>query len=295
MKRIITVLCVLLLALLTACAAKGPTEEKAVEVVTEKKAENVETPKGESKDGLASKGKIKLGTVSFCLDLVEAIKQDFEDRSGYELEIVVFDDYIQPNVATVEGSIDVNVFQYEPYLDEYNKDMGTNLKAYKKTFGIVEALYSSKIKSLDELQDGAKVGVISSPSNKAVALRILEEQGLLTLKEDVALPNVLDILENPKNLEIVELGDGRALVSSIEDFDIIQTSGINMQMADYDPMDALAFASDKIHYELGFCIVTKEERQNEEWLEDLAVSLNSDVMEKFIEENYQGSWTLTSN
>lgn len=274
-----------ILGILSGCGTKtnDTATEKSEEETSETQTNNEKGIKGEI---------VKLGTSVLGKDLVEFIEPYFEEESGYDLEIQVFEDFVMPNTATVEGSIDVNVYQYESFLDQYNVDSETNLKSYAKTFGLIEGIYSSKVTGFYDLKEGSKVGVIGSPSNKAVALRMLQDEGLIKLDPNVAMPNVVDIVENPLNLEIIEMNDGRSLAMAIDDFDIIQTSGINMEMSGYDPTDALAFASDEIHDELAYCIVVNENNTNAEWLAALEKALNSEIMSKYIEENYKGSYFL---
>lgn len=119
---------------------------------------------------------------------------------------MTFNDYVLPNEALSKGDIDVNAFQHKPYLDQQIKDRGYKLVAVGNTFVYPIAGYSKKIKSLDELQPGSQIAVPNDPTNLGRSLLLLQQVGLIKLKDGVGLlPTSLDIVENPKNLKIVEL------------------------------------------------------------------------------------------
>ncbi|SHI16301.1 methionine ABC transporter substrate-binding lipoprotein MetQ [Ferrimonas marina] len=123
-----------------------------------------------------------------------------------DVEIVPFTDYVTPNAALNDGSIDINAFQHRPYLDGQVEARGYDLVAVANTFVYPIAAYSSSISDLSELADGAKVALPNDPTNLGRSLVLLESQGLLTLKEGVGIAATpRDVVENPKNLEILEL------------------------------------------------------------------------------------------
>ena len=128
------------------------------------------------------------------------------DQAGIALKVVEFTDYIQPNKATENGEVDANYFQHGPYLENFNEENGTHLVSVASIHYEPLGLYPGKAKSLDELADGAKIGVPNDTTNEARALQLLAAQGLITLKEGAGLTATKnDIAENPKNLEIVEM------------------------------------------------------------------------------------------
>ena len=127
---------------------------------------------------------------------------------------------VLPNEALSKGDIDANAFQHNPYLDQQLKDRGYKLVAVGNTFVYPIAGYSKKIKSLDELQDGSQVAVPNDPTNLGRSLLLLQKVGLIKLKDGVGLlPTVLDVVENPKNLKIVEL-EAPQLPRSLDDAQI---------------------------------------------------------------------------
>ena len=154
-----------------------------------------------------SKGEDKTITIGVTpvphKEIVEEIKPDLE-AEGYTVKIVEFTDYVTPNTSLAEGELDANYFQTVAYLDETNEGKGLDLTYTKGIHLEPLGVYSSTIKSLDELKEGATVAVPNDPSNEARALRVLEGAGLIKLKEgELVTPK--DITENPKNLKFEEL------------------------------------------------------------------------------------------
>ena len=154
---------------------------------------------------------IKVGVIVGAEQQVAEVAQKVaKEKYGLDVELVTFNDYVLPNEALSKGDIDANAFQHKPYLDQQIKDRGYKLVAAGNTFVYPIAGYSKKIKSLDELQDGAQVAVPNDPTNL----------GLIKLKDGVGLlPTSLDIVENPKNLKIVEL-EAPQLPRSLDDAQI---------------------------------------------------------------------------
>ncbi|MEI6897488.1 MAG: MetQ/NlpA family lipoprotein [Psychromonas sp.] len=140
-----------------------------------------------------------------------------KEKYDLDVTIVTFSDYITPNAALDEGSIDVNAFQHKPYLDQQITDRGYKFAVAGNTLVYPIAGYSNKIKSLDELKEGDQIAVPSDPTNLGRSLILLEQQGLLTLKEGVGLKaTVLDIIGSAKNLKIIEL-EAAQLPRSLDD------------------------------------------------------------------------------
>lgn len=152
--------------------------------------------------------------------VAEVAQKVAKDKYGLDVELVTFNDYVLPNEALSKGDIDANAFQHKPYLDQQLKDRGYKLVAVGNTFVYPIAGYSKKIKSLDELQDGSQVAVPNDPTNLGRSLLLLQKVGLIKLKDGVGLlPTVLDVVENPKNLKIVEL-EAPQLPRSLDDAQI---------------------------------------------------------------------------
>ena len=161
---------------------------------------------------------IKVGVIVGAEQQVAEVAQKVaKEKYGLDVELVTFNDYVLPNEALSKGDIDVNAFQHKPYLDQQIKDRGYKLVAVGNTFVYPIAGYSKKIKSLDELQPGSQIAVPNDPTNLG---RSLQQVGLIKLKDGVGLlPTSLDIVENPKNLKIVEL-EAPQLPRSLDDAQI---------------------------------------------------------------------------
>ncbi|TGE20861.1 methionine ABC transporter substrate-binding protein MetQ, partial [Salmonella enterica subsp. enterica serovar Poona] len=159
-------------------------------------------------------------TVRAEQQVAEVAQKVAKEKYGLDVELVTFNDYVLPNEALSKGDIDANAFQHKPYLDQQIKDRGYKLVSVGKTFVYPIAGYSKKIKSLDELKDGSQVAVPNDPTNLGRSLLLLQKVGLIKLKDGVGLlPTSLDIVENPKNLKIVEL-EAPQLPRSLDDAQI---------------------------------------------------------------------------
>lgn len=161
---------------------------------------------------------IKVGVIVGAEQQVAEVAQKVaKDKYGLTVELVSFNDYVLPNEALSKGDIDLNAFQHKPYLDQQIKDRGYKLVAVGNSFVYPIAGYSKKIKSLDELQNGAQIALPNDPTNLGRSLLLLQKQGLIKLKDNVGLlPTVLDVVENPKNLKLVEL-EAPQLPRSLDD------------------------------------------------------------------------------
>ncbi|MDV5141289.1 MetQ/NlpA family lipoprotein [Chimaeribacter arupi] len=161
---------------------------------------------------------IKVGVIVGAEQQVaEAAQKVAKEKYGLDVELVTFNDYVLPNEALSKGDIDVNAFQHKPYLDQQIKDRGYKLVPVGNTFVYPIAGYSKKIKSLAELQNGSQIALPNDPTNLGRSLLLLQKQGLIKLKEGVGLlPTVLDVVENPKQLKLVEL-EAPQLPRSLDD------------------------------------------------------------------------------
>lgn len=164
---------------------------------------------------------IRIGTIAGPeTELVEVAKNVAAQKYGLDVEIVQFTDYVLPNQALADGSIDANMFQHLPYLDETIAAKGYQLTPIGKTFIYPMGLYSSKIKSLNDVKPNAVVAIPNDPSNEARALLLLEKAGLIKLKDDTSLKvTPQDIIENPKQIKITEL-DAAQLPRVLKDVDL---------------------------------------------------------------------------
>jgi len=175
-------------------------------------------------------------------DLVKAAAKVAKEKHNLDVEIVEFDDYVAPNVALADGSIDANAFQHKPYLDVMVKDRGLKLVPVGNTFVYPIGAYSKKIKDIKELKDGATIGLPGDPSNEGRSLILLEKQGLIKLKDSKNLEStVMDIAENPHNYKFSEdlLPKRDALI--LEDPDSPYVNIIVVREADKDKDEVKKF------------------------------------------------------
>ena len=165
---------------------------------------------------------IKVGVMAGPEQAVaEVASQVAKDKYNFTVELVEFNDYALPNTGVSKGELDANAMQHKPYLDKDSQEKGLdNLAIVGNTFVYPLAGYSTKIKKLSELKDGAIIAVPNDPSNLARALILLEKQGLIKLKDRNNLfSTTIDIIENPKNLVIKEV-DASVAARAMDDVDI---------------------------------------------------------------------------
>lgn len=221
-------------------------------------------------------------------EILEEIKPDLKEK-GITLEIVEFNDYVQPNIALNDKELDANFFQHEPYLNDFLKEH-TDLKL-KNAGGVhIEPMgvYSSKIKSLDELPDGAVVSIPNDPTNGGRALLLLSKAGLITLAEGVAeMATVQDIASNPRGLTIQEV-EAAQLPRTLDDVDIAVINTNFAMNANLNPTtDALFMeGSDSPYVNI---IAVREGDENRAEIKTLLDTIRSDKVKNFINEKYKGA------
>lgn len=218
-------------------------------------------------------------------EILEFIKPELA-KEGIDLEIKVFQDFIQPNQQLSEKHIDANYFQYRPYLDEYNKTRHTNLVpvvgVHIEPFGA----YSSKIKNIADLKSGASVSIPNDPVNAGRALVLLNEAGLITLKDPTnTLSTPKDIIANPKKLKIREL-EGALLARSVNQVDLAFVFANYALEAGIDTNSALIVEKGKSLYVE--YLVARPDNINDPRIQKLAKALNSDAVRQFILTRYKG-------
>ncbi|CAM3484661.1 MetQ/NlpA family ABC transporter substrate-binding protein [Helicobacter sp. UBA3407] len=218
--------------------------------------------------------------------MLEKVKETLA-KEGITLEIKEFTDYVTPNKSLDDGSLNANFFQHKPYLDSFNKEHKTNLVSVAGIHLEPMGVYSKKIKNLDELKEGDMISLPNDPSNGARALRILEANGLIKLQENVELPSVQNIIENPKNLKFKEM-DAPQLARALGD---VSASVINTNfalLAGLNPLnDAIALESKDSPYVN--IIAVKGGNEKDARIQKLIHSLQSEEMRQFILDQYKGA------
>jgi D-methionine transport system substrate-binding protein len=220
-------------------------------------------------------------------EILEVAKPLLE-KENIELEIKVFTDYVQLNPALKDGQIDANFFQHIPYLDDYNQNNNADLVWTVKVHNEPMGVYSNKVAKLDELQDGAKVGIPNDATNGGRALMVLESAGLITLAEGVgvnATPH--DIVENPKNLEVMMM-DAAMLPRTLEDADICVINSNYALEAGLNPVEDSIFMEPSDSPFANVLVVQAKDKDNEA-ITKLGQALQSPEVKEFLESKYQGS------
>ena len=255
-------------------------------------AANTDTPAAPTQTGSLEGTTLKVGASPAPHAEILAVVKELLAEEGINLEIVEFTDYIQPNTAVENGSIDANYFQHITYLNNFNAENGTHLVSVADVHYEPFGIYAGKTASLEELQDGAQIGVPNDPTNGGRALLLLQEQGLITLKEDVGLePTKLDIAENPHNYEIVEM-EAAQLPRSLGSLDIAVINGNYAMEAGFSVgTDALAIedASSEAAQTYANVLVVKEGNENDPAIQALYAALTSDTIKDFINNTYDGA------
>ena len=228
-------------------------------------------------------------------EILNAAK-DVLAEQGWTLEVVEFTDYVQPNTALVDGDLDANYFQHVPYLNNFNQKNGADLvsaiEMHYEPFGI----YAGKTATLEALQDGAVVAVPNDGSNETRALLLLQDAGLIKLKEGIdptSDATKLDIVENPKNLDIKEIA-AEQLPRSLEDVDLAVINGNYALQADLNAKEDSLITENpdyaKVYVNTVAC---RSGDENSDKMQALKGALQSEAVQKFVEETYRGAVVTT--
>lgn len=224
-------------------------------------------------------------------EILEQAKPLLEEK-GYELEVKIFEDYIIPNEVVESGDFDANYFQHIPYLESFNEEKGTHLvdagDIHYEPFGI----YPGKKESLDDIEEGDTIAVPNDTTNEARALLLLQDNGIIKLKEGVGLEATKnDIEENPHNVEIIEL-EAAQIPRVVQDMSYVVLNGNYALQADYSvAKDSLAYEKSdseaaKTYVNL---IAVKEGNEDSEATKALVEVLKSDEIKEYINETYDGA------
>ncbi len=309
-KRLLTLGTAFVLALgVVGCGSKETSEnvtEKATEQAEASEESSTEAAEAESSvkdvDILASSAgdseeytgdpvTIKVGAnITPHSEILEQAKPILE-KQGITLEIVQLEDSITPNTGVIEGSLDANYFQHVPYLDQFNEENGSDLVSigavHYEPFGV----YAGKTKDLKDLPDGATVAVPNNVTNEARALLLLDQEGIITLKDDAGIEaTVADITDNPKNIEFKELAPEQ-LVQSLPDVDIAVINGNYAIEGGLSVKDALAVeANDGLAAQTyGNIIATSADKKDDEALKALVKVLQGKEISDYINATYDGA------
>ena len=221
-------------------------------------------------------------------EILREIQDDLEEK-GYALEVVEYNDYVLPNTALEDGDLDANYFQHKPYLDDFNAENGTHIVGVANVHFEPLGIYAGKTKSLADLKDGAEVAVPNDTTNEARALLLLEQEGLIKLKEKAGLQaTILDIEENPLNLRIKEL-EAAQVARAVSDVDIACINGNYAIEAGLEEAIALESAESEAAETYANLIAVKEGNEDTEKTQALVEAVLSNKVKDFIMDNYKGA------
>lgn len=254
---------------------------------------------GEKKEPAAQSTKTEKATVLKVgatpvphADILKVV-QPILEKEGIQLEIVEFNDYVQPNLALNDKQLDANYFQHLPYLEQFNKDKGLDLTYTAKIHFEPMGLYSKKYKAVADFKAGDKVGIPNDPTNGGRALAVLDKAGLIKLKEGVGInATIRDITE--KKVEVVEL-EAAQLPRSIDDLAGAVINGNFATQAKFVPTDALVAedAKSEAADTFGNILAVRKGDENREEIKKLTEALKSPEVKKFIEDTYKGAVVAT--
>ncbi len=234
-------------------------------------------------------GELKVGGMNGPeSDLLVAAQQVAKEKFGLDVEIVRFDDYVTPNIALADGSIDLNAFQHRPYLDRMVKDRGFKLAVVGDTFVYPIGAYSKKIKKVEELKDGATIAVPNDPSNEGRTLILLHNKGLITLTDPKNLEaSVLDIKENPHNYDFKEV-EAAQLPRMLDEVDLaFINSGFAVESG-LTPSEDAIFSEGKDSPYMNI-IVSREEDKDKEDIKKFVQAYQSDAVKAAAEKAFKGA------
>lgn len=220
-------------------------------------------------------------------EILKEVESELE-KDGYKLEVVEFQDYVQPNKALDAGDIDANYFQHKPYMDEFNAKQETELVSIGAIHYEPLGLYQGEKKSIDELAEGDKIAVPNDTTNEARALLLLESEGLIKLKKDAGLTATKqDVVENPKKLEIVEL-EAAIIPRSMSSVAMGVINGNYALSARIKEDTAITFESSDSAAAKTYAniIAVKKGNEDSEKSKALLKAMTSDKIKKFIEKKY---------
>ncbi|RVK33413.1 MetQ/NlpA family ABC transporter substrate-binding protein [Sinorhizobium meliloti] len=238
--------------------------------------------------GTALAETIKVGvTPGEHAEIMEKVKEVAAPK-GLDIEILEFSDYVVPNQALADGDLNANSFQHQPYLDNQIADRGFDIVSVGLTITTPMGVYSSKVKSLDELEDGATIAIPNDPTNGGRALLVLASKGLIKVNPDAGLKvTPADVTENPKNIEFAEL-DAAQLPRSLADVDAAVINTNYALEADLHPQeDAIAIESEKSPY--ANVIAVRSADKDAPWVKTLVESYHDDKVKAFIVEHFKGA------
>lgn len=218
--------------------------------------------------------------------ILEVVKDDLA-KQGVELKIIVFSDYVTPNLALNDGALDANYFQHKPYLEKMINDRGLKLKSVAPIHIEPLGIYSKRFKSVASLKKHARVAIPNDPTNQARALILLHNNGVIKLKDPSNLSATpMDIINNPKKIKIIQI-EAPLLPRMLGDVDAAVINGNYALQSGLSHMDALALEDKRSPY--ANIIVTRiDVGDKQEAIDKLIKALQTQEVKDFMEKQYRG-------
>lgn len=239
--------------------------------------------------GAAAQDKpLKIGvTAGPHAQIFEQVKKIVE-KDGVKVQIVEFSDYVQPNAALAAGDLDANSYQHKPYLDQQVKDRGYKIVPVGYTVNFPIGIYSKKVKSLNDLKEGARVGIPNDPTNGGRVLLVFQDKGLIKLKPEAGLKATpLDVVENPRKIRFVEV-DAAQLARSLDDLDAAAVNTNYALSAGLNPgKDAIAQESAKSPYVN--LLAVREQDKDKPWVAKIVKAYQSDEIRRYVQAEFKGA------
>ncbi|MFJ7782501.1 MetQ/NlpA family ABC transporter substrate-binding protein [Streptomyces albidoflavus] len=241
-------------------------------------------------DASGAEGPLVVGaTPTPAGEILEYVRKNLAKDAGLDLDVKEFTDYVLPNTALQEGTLDANLYQHKPYLDEFNQSKGTELVALDEIYLPPTGVYSEKVKDIADLRKGATVAVPNDVTNEGRALNLLAEEGLIELKKGAgADASPSDIAKNPKNITIKEL-DPAQLPRSLGDVDAAAINNNFALDAGLSPREDAILLEEAKDNPYNNVLAVKKGNENDPRVKKLAELLTSPEVKKFIEDEFKGS------
>src|SRR5690625_3528198 len=215
--------------------------------------------------------------------------KDIAADEGIELEVIKFDDYVQPNLALDSGEIDINAFQTVVYFDSFIEEHNIDLAPIGTTSIWPMGIYSKEIDDLSELEDGAQVAIPNDPTNLGRALLLLEKAELITLEEGFdGTGGVENIVDNPKNLDVTPVDSGQT-ARSLDDVTLALINSDKAIGAGFNPTNDPVFREDENNKAYVNIIAAQTDRKDDEVLNKIVEIYHTDEVKEFIEEEFEGA------
>lgn len=285
---------ILAAGVLTGCGGTDAGSENNTEAATSEEKDEAADTEAASDDTADSADKVTIKIAASPTPHAEILQQAktiLADK-GYDLEITEFEDYVQPNEVVEAGEYDANYFQHIPYLENFNEEKGTHLVnaggIHYEPFGI----YPGTKTSLDDIADGDSIAVPNDTTNEARALLLLQDNGILKLKDGAGLTaTVTDIEENPHNIQIVELEAAQVARVVSENAYVVLNGNYALEAGFSVGKDALAYEKNDSEAAKTYVnvIAVKEGNENNDAIKALVEVLKSDEIKNYITSTYDGA------